>query len=99
MFVVTLTYIAPLDTLDALMPAHMKFLKQCYDQKLFLTSGRQVPRTGGVILAVGESKKQIEDLMKTDPFCARGLASFTVTEFLNSQMHPSFKKMMIDFKK
>jgi len=94
MFIITLTYVAPLEKLDALMPAHMKFLKQCYDQNIFLTSGRQVPRTGGIIVAQGKSKDEITDLMKKDPFCSKGLATFVVTEFLNSQMHPKFKEMM-----
>lgn len=97
MFIVTLTYIAPLEKLDALMSAHMKFLKECYDQNIFLTSGRQVPRTGGIIVAQGKSKDEIVDLMKKDPFCSKGLATFVVTEFLNSQMHPAFKKMMREF--
>jgi hypothetical protein len=32
--------------------------------------------------------------MAEDPFCRHGLAEVTITEFLNSQMHPLFKKMV-----
>lgn len=94
MFVIQLEYLAPLEKLDALMPAHMQFLRTQYASGQFLTSGRKVPRTGGVILAVGSSSKEISDLMNNDPFVREGLASFTVTEFMNSQMHPLFKAMI-----
>lgn len=97
MFIITLTYTAPLPQLDARMNEHMKFIQQCYKQNLFLTSGRQVPRTGGIIISVGKSKADVETLMKEDPFCKHGLAEFSVTEFLNSQMHPAFRKMMEEF--
>lgn len=97
MFIISLHYKAPLDQLDAHMNEHMKFLRECYKENLFLTSGRQVPRTGGIIVAVGKSKEAMEELMRQDPFCKHGLAEFTVTEFLNSQMHPEFKKMLERF--
>lgn len=76
------------------MTDHVKFLQKYYKDNIFLTSGRQVPRTGGIIVAVGKSKAEIQTIMETDPFCAHGLAEFTVAEFLNSQMHPVFKEMM-----
>jgi len=94
MFIITLRYIAPLDKLDAHMADHMKFLRKYYKENRFLTSGRQVPRTGGIIVAVGESKEEIESIMREDPFYENKLADFTITEFLNSQTHPEFKKMM-----
>jgi uncharacterized protein YciI len=94
MFIITLTYVVPLAELDARMTDHVKFLQKYYKESVFLTSGRQVPRTGGIIVAVGKSKAEIEAIMKTDPFCAHGLAGFTVTEFLNSQVHPLFREMM-----
>ncbi len=97
MFVITLHYVAPLDHLDDQMGEHMKFLQKNYRANIFLTSGRQVPRTGGIILARARSKEELVAIMKEDPFCRLGLAEFTVTEFLNSQMHPAFKEMMKEF--
>lgn len=94
MFIISLHYTAPLEQLDAHMAAHVTFLNRYYQQHIFLTSGRKVPRTGGIILARAESKEQLEQIMTEDPFCKNGLAEVTITEFLNSQMHPAFKKMM-----
>lgn len=96
MFIISLHYIVPLEQLDEHMAEHVKFLNTYYKQNIFLTSGRKVPRTGGIILARAASKEVLETIMSEDPFCKHGLAEVTVTEFLNSQMHPAFKKMMKD---
>jgi uncharacterized protein YciI len=85
MFIIELTYKAPLSDIDASMPAHMKFLKKHYAAGRFVASGRQVPRVGGIILAIGGRREEIEAIAAEDPFCARGLAQFRVTEFRVSQ--------------
>ncbi|HQQ83686.1 MAG TPA: YciI family protein [Cyclobacteriaceae bacterium] len=94
MFIVDLQYVTALEKLDQHMTDHVRFLQKYYKLNVFLTSGRKVPRTGGIILAAAPSRKDLEDIMAEDPFCQHGLAKVTITEFLNSQMHPAFKKMM-----
>jgi uncharacterized protein YciI len=85
MFVVELIYKASLSEIDAAMPAHMAFLKKYYARGNFLVSGRKIPRDGGIILAVGESRAALEAIMREDPFCERGLADVKVIEFRASQ--------------
>ena len=85
MFVIELTYKAPLPDIDASMRSHVKFLKKYYAAGNFLVSGRKIPRDGGIILAVGDSREQIETIAREDPFYARGLADFRVIEFRASQ--------------
>jgi uncharacterized protein YciI len=85
MFVIELTYKAPLPAIDASMGAHMKFLKKYYAAGNFLVSGRKIPRDGGIIVAVGDSREHIEAIAREDPFCARGLADVRVIEFRASQ--------------
>ena len=85
LFVVELLYKKPLADIDAAMPAHMRFLKKYYASGHFLVSGRKIPRDGGVILASGESKEQIEAIAREDPFVARGLSDFRVIQFRPSQ--------------
>lgn len=91
MFVVLLRYTKPLDEVDRHMKAHMAFLRAAYREKLFITSGRMVPRTGGVILARAENKAALTEIMKNDPFVANGVATFEIIEFNNSQSDPAFK--------
>jgi uncharacterized protein YciI len=76
MFVIELIYKADLKQIDASMGAHMKFVRKYYAAGNFLVSGRKIPRDGGIILAVGESRDAIEAIAKEDPFYARGLATF-----------------------
>jgi uncharacterized protein YciI len=85
MFVVELIYKAPLQRIDAAMPAHIKYLKKHYADGHFLVSGRKVPREGGVILACAETRAQLEGIIKADPFVEKGLADFRIIEFRASQ--------------
>ena len=85
MFVIELIYKVPLAQIDAHMRAHVKFLNKYYASGHFVISGRKIPRDGGIILAVGESRERIEAIVREDPFCARGLADFRVIEFRASQ--------------
>ena len=85
MFIIELTYKVDLARVDADMAAHVRFLKKHYAAGHFLISGRKIPRDGGIILAVGQSREQIESIAREDPFVARGLADFRVIEFRPSQ--------------
>ena len=85
MFVIELTYKAALPEIDAHMAAHVIFLKKYYASGNFLVSGRKVPRDGGIILAVGKSREQIEAIIQEDPFYQRGLADFRIIQFRASQ--------------
>ena len=88
MFVIELIYKADLEDIDAHMKAHMRFLKAHYDSGHFLVSGRKIPRDGGIILAVGKSRAEIESIAAKDPFVANGLADARVIEFRASQRSP-----------
>jgi uncharacterized protein YciI len=85
MFVIELIYEADLAQIDANMAAHVKFLTKYYEAGNFLVSGRKIPRDGGVIIAVGQDRDQIETIVREDPFVAKKLASYRIVEFRNSQ--------------
>jgi uncharacterized protein YciI len=92
MFVIELTYKAGLDRIDAHMTEHVKFLQKYYASGNFVVSGRKIPRDGGIIVAVGQSREEIEAIMKEDPFCKTNLADFRVIEFRASQRAPDMPK-------
>jgi len=85
LFVIELTYTAPLTEIDAAMKAHIRFLDKYYASGHFLVSGRKIPRDGGIILAAGTSREEVEAIAREDPFTARGLAAARVIEFRPSQ--------------
>lgn len=96
MFVIELIYKKPLAELDAAMGVHMKFLKKYYDAGNFLISGRKIPRDGGIILAVGDSREQIEAIAHEDPFYTKGLADCRVIEFNASQRADDIQRRLDD---
>jgi uncharacterized protein YciI len=94
MFVIELMYTAELTEIDANMRAHMAYLKQQYDAGRFLISGRKIPRDGGIILALAESREELEALVRQDPFVSRGLAEYRIIEFRMSQRAPSIDALL-----
>lgn len=94
MFIINLNYIVPLEELDTHMAAHVKYLKKYYNKNVFVASGRKVPRTGGIILALAGSKEEVEQIISEDPFYQHKLAELTITEFLTSQYHPDLKNLL-----
>ena len=85
MFVIELIYKAGLDAIDAHMAEHMKFVRKYYASGHFVVSGRKIPRDGGVILAVGGDRQEIEAIAHEDPFYVHGLADVRIIEFRVSQ--------------
>ena len=85
MFLIELSYKVDLSEIDAHMSAHVRYLKKHYANGTFVVSGRKIPRDGGVILAVGDSRKEIERIASEDPFHIHGLADFRIIEFRVSQ--------------
>jgi uncharacterized protein YciI len=85
MFVIELIYKADLAKIDAQMNAHVRFLKKHYASGHFLVSGRKIPRDGGIIIAMGKSRDEVEAIIRADPFCKLGLADFRIVEFRASQ--------------
>jgi uncharacterized protein YciI len=85
MFVIELIYKATLAEIDKHMAAHVRFLKKYYASGHFLVSGRKIPRDGGIIVATGDNREEIEAIAHEDPFHARGLAEVRIVQFRASQ--------------
>ena len=91
MFVLELTYTAPLDAVDAVLPAHVAWLDEQYERGVFLASGRKEPRDGGVIIAVAEDRARIEEIAAGDPFVTAGVCAYRVTEFAATKTAPALE--------
>jgi len=81
MFIVSLTY-TDIPGVDALLEPHRVFLREYYGRGMFLMSGRQVPRTGGIILANAETRAELEAVLAQDPLKQAGVALYEITEFV-----------------
>ncbi|MFB8384003.1 YciI family protein [Streptomyces rubiginosohelvolus] len=89
MFVLELTYTAPVERVDALMAEHITWLDEQYAAGVFIASGRKDPRDGGVILAVGEDRAAIERIAAADPFAAHDVCAYRITEFVATKTAPA----------
>lgn len=82
MFVIILDYIKPLTEIDRLVDGHRAFLERNYANGTFLLSGRQEPRTGGIIIARGDSEAEIRRVIEEDPFFTENAAQYRIIRFL-----------------
>ncbi len=88
MFVLELTYTAPVERVDALMREHIAWLDEQYAAGVFIASGRKNPRDGGVILAVGDDRAAIEKIAAADPFAEHQVCAYRITEFIATNTSP-----------
>jgi uncharacterized protein YciI len=92
MFIVSITYTAPLEAIDAALPEHVAFLDRHYAAGVFIASGRKVPRTGGVILAATSGKDALSAILAEDPFSRKDLATYRIEEFIPSKSSPEIQR-------
>ncbi len=90
MFLVLVRYTKPLEQVDACLDAHRAYLQTNFDAGRFVVAGRQVPRTGGLILARAESKKALRTLLDDDPFHKAAVAEYELIEFVPAMFDPAF---------
>lgn len=81
MFIAELKYLAPITEIDAHLVSHRSWLDTQYQAGHILFSGPQKPRTGGIVIAIMESKEKLEQLLAQDPFVQNKLAAYHITEF------------------
>ena len=82
MFIVQLTYKAPINEVDKYLPAHREFLDYYYKQGLLLASGPMKPRTGGILIALTKDKEYLESVLQQDPYYLAEIADYQLIEFI-----------------
>lgn len=81
MFVIEVTYVCPLEMVEPYIEGHRQFLDENYKNGNFVMSGVKVPRDGGIIIANGDDKAVIEQIVAQDPFAQHKLARYDITQF------------------
>jgi uncharacterized protein YciI len=69
-------------------------LDQQYCDGVFIASGRQVPRVGGLILVPGTNRQELERRLALDPFGRLGLAEHAVIEFVPSRVADGLEQLL-----
>lgn len=85
-FVIKLTYVKPVDEVDRFLSDHKAWVKKGFDEGVFLLSGGLRPRTGGLLLALGNDRGAIETRVSQDPFIVNSVASACIMEVMPSSL-------------
>jgi uncharacterized protein YciI len=94
MFSIVITYTAPLAEIDRHLQEHGAWLDSNYESGHFLASGRQEPRSGGMVLAMATSRTEIDRIVAADPFHIHELAEHRVIEWIPSKMVDALKSIL-----
>ncbi|WP_432076320.1 YciI family protein [Streptomyces wuyuanensis] len=92
MFVMELTYTAPLDRVEEHLDAHVAWLAGLYEEGVLIASGRKNPRDGGVLIATGIDRGRAERIAASDPFTKAGVCAYRITEFFATKTAPALER-------
>lgn len=95
MFIVHLTYKAPITEVDKYLQAHREYLDYYYHQGLLLASGPLKPRTGGILLALTKDRAYLESILQRDPFYLAEIAEYTLLEFTPTKHREELKDLFL----
>lgn len=81
MFLLLSRYLKPVEDIDRVLPEHRAFLDRYYKSGLFIVSGPQEPRAGGVILTADAPRSAIDAALAEDPFVRERISEYEIVEF------------------
>ncbi|MEY7972343.1 YciI family protein [Saccharomonospora xinjiangensis] len=91
MYVVLLTYTAPLPEIDYALPDHAEWLSRQFELGRLLASGRRADHRGEVLLSRPMSLGTLEAALAGDPLLLRHLAHHEVIEFSATRTGPELR--------
>ena len=80
MFIILLKFSANKTRAGELMDAHKNWIKQGFDDGVFLVVGSIQPNQGGGIMAHATSLDDLQDRVAKDPFVAEGVVTAEIHE-------------------
>ena len=92
MFIIILKYEKPIKDVEQHLGKHVIFLEKYYALNKFICSGKQKPRTGGIILCNAKDKDEANSIIKEDPFYINQVAKYEVIEFIPTKYADGFKE-------
>lgn len=80
MFVIVLKFSDNKSAAGQWMDGHNAWLKQGFDDGVFLLAGSLQPQQGGAIIANGTTRQDLDDRVASDPFVEQGVVSAEILE-------------------
>ena len=94
MFALLATYTKPAEEVDQLLDEHRAWIIRHMEAGRILLTARQVPLTGGLILARAGSVDEVWEMIREDPFHASGAAEYDVREFTPVRAAPGLEGLL-----
>lgn len=93
MVVIELIYKKPISVVEMYLEQHRAYLDKYYEQGIFIASGPQQPRIGGLILA-NINKEKLNPILEEDPFYQYDVAEFRITEFIPNKLNQKLQEAL-----
>ena len=89
-----INYTKPIEEVNAVVADHRAYLDTLYAKEKLICSGRRSTLTGGVLLSHVQSRDEIDEIIKNDPYKLKDVAEYEVIEFTPSKHHEKFKEFV-----
>lgn len=81
LYIITLTYVRPIEEVNAHLQAHRQWLADHCSSGRILVAGPREDHSGGVVLAHGASRAEVDAMLAQYPFVSHGLVGVSVETF------------------
>ncbi|MBE7635925.1 hypothetical protein GUA87_03655 [Sneathiella sp. P13V-1] len=94
MFIILLKFSDNKSQASQFMEDHKKWIKQGFDDSVFLMAGSLQPGLGGALLAHNSSREDLEDRVNNDPFVAENVVNAEILEVSPAMMDEQLKMIL-----
>lgn len=81
MFLLLGRYLRPVDEVELHLDAHREWVREHAEAGHVIAAGREVPLQGGLLVAVGVTRDQVDAMIAADPYVTEGVAEYDVREY------------------
>lgn len=81
MFLLLGRYLAPVEQVEAHLDAHREWVREHAAAGRFIAAGREVPLRGGLIVATGVTREEVDAIVVADPYVTAGVAGYDIREY------------------
>ncbi len=81
MFLLLGRYLKPADEVEEYLDAHRAWVRDHVKAGVFIAAGREIPLQGGLIVATGVTRDEVDAIIAKDPYFIQKVAEYDVREY------------------
>jgi len=81
MFLLLGRYLKPVDEVEVHLDAHRAWVREHAEAGRVIAAGREMPLQGGLLVAVGVTRAEVDAMTAADPYVTAGVAEYDVREY------------------